>query len=219
MTEDIDPSFLASMFRASVGTNAANYLDQLQKRKLQFSNDPTSLGWVDHSAPNTVNLNALYKTSDEGRRPIAPRALGTALHEMFHSQDLMNGRTIGEYGAVDEAKHLLSNELSKDPNAPWNPGYSPYTEGITRLREDDMKLPQGESILNDPRVQKYLNDAFQKSRYNDILSKEETRPTRFEAFKKAVQTGMYPEQRWIEPREPTIKESLQDWINKLLNRK
>lgn len=217
MNEKVDDSFLAKMFKASVGKNAVNYLQQLKKRQLKFAPDHSNLGWVNHDEPNTVYLNSLYKEADQNK-PIASRALETGLHEMFHSQDLLNSRKIGELGMSDEAKYLLGSELAKDINNPWNPGYNPYNESLTRLREEDMWLPQGESILNDPRVQKYIDKAWNRSKYNHAFMEDANRPKAKKAFTKALEYGLYPEQRWFEEREPTIKERISDKIKQIFSK-
>lgn len=221
MSTDIpsDESMLEKMFRAAAGKNAINYISQLQKRKLQYQPHNENLGWVNSDEPNTLTLNSIYKESNEGKRNIAPRALSTALHEMFHSQDFMNGRKIGQLGMPDEAVYLMGSEMAKDTAGKWNPGYSPYSESLTRLRTDDMFLPQGESILNDPVVQKYIDKAWERSKYNSSFTDEANKPKAKKAFIKALEYGLYPEQRWLEPREPTIKESVSDWIDKILGKK
>jgi hypothetical protein len=212
--------FLEKMFASSAGTNAVNFLQQLQKRDIQFKPDRENLGWVEAAKPNTININDLYNPPNLAATPSMitnnPRmALSTALHEMFHSQDMMGGRTVGEWGAVDEAKHLLGIQMATDEKSPWTPDYSPYNESLTRLRQEDMQLPQGQSILKDPRVQKYIDKAFHLSRYNSSFFEEATKPQRKKDFTKALEMGLYPEQRWIEPREPTVKEQISDAWDKL----
>jgi hypothetical protein len=208
--------FLEKMLKGTPGTNAANFVQQLLKRNIEMAPDRENLGWVNSDEPNKIYLNSIYKDAEKGH--VAGRALSTALHEMFHDQDNVNTRKIGELGSSDEAKHLLGNEMSRDKNGPWNPGYSVYNESLTRLRQDDMKLPQGESILNDPRVQKYIDAAFNNSRFNSAFHEGATRPQRRKDFVKALEMGLYPEQRWIEPREPTISERISDKIKEIFSK-
>ncbi len=213
---DEDKAFLAKMLKGTVGTNASNFVQQLLKRNIKYQPDRENLGWVFPDEPNNVYLNSIYKEVEKG--PVAGRALSTALHEMFHDQDHTNVRRIGELGSSDEAKHLMGNEMARDLNSKWNPGYSPYSESLTRLRQEDMTLPQGESILNDPKVQKYIDAAFQKSRFDTAFHEKATQPQRRKNFVKALEMGLYPEQRWIEPREPTISERISDKIKEIFSK-
>lgn len=206
--------FLQRMFAASEGKNAANFMQQLAKRNIAFKPDRENLGWVNSDEPNTINLNDLYNPAGKIASPQMltnnPRkALDTALHEMFHSQDFLNSRPIGQYNRrVDGAVHEFTSELAKQgvtKGNRWTPDYSPYTESKTRLRQEDMQLPQGQSILDKREVQSIIEDAYTKYHRPGWPGE----PT-LEGYKKGIQQAMYPEQRWIEPREPTIKEQISD---------
>lgn len=211
--------FLEKMFASSTGTNAVNFLQQLQKRDIQFKPDRENLGWVEAAKPNTININDLYNPPNLAATPSMitnnPRmALSTALHEMFHSQDYMKGRSVGEYNPrVDGALHEFTSALMKQGTTTgnrWTPDYSPYTESITRLRQEDMQLPQGKSILDKSEVNSIIEDAYNKNHASRILDS-----TTFKGYKKGIEQGMYPEQRWIEPRDPTVKEQISDAWDKL----
>lgn len=178
--------------------------------------EPRTLGFVDRKVPNVVNMSSYWGSED----PVSKRT-NTLLHEATHVDDnLRKDNKLNIFGEIpgfnyEQLVRKLPPDVKKDHFTASNSEES-YREMRANLRASLGSAPKGTSeedhfkaILDAQNgwtnpIDYYPTEAQGMFDKVKLRSREE--------ILKGMMNDMFPRERWLEPREPTWRESMDDKI-------